>query len=151
MGDLVWMNSVNVNVAGRSLLKASALVAWNAGTVSTRTISSGYMEFTASEASTYRIAGLSNGDSNQNYTDIDFAILLRSDSSVAIYEAGFLKGEVASYVAGDRFRVEVQAGVVQYRKNGALLYTSLVPAVTPLRVDTSINGANATLFDIVLH
>src|SRR5262249_10772800 len=73
MGDLVFMNNVNATIDGRTLLKTAIATAWNAGAVSTKTLNSGFMEFTASEATTYRIAGLSNGDSNQDYTDIDFA------------------------------------------------------------------------------
>ncbi len=151
MGDLVWMNSVNTRVQGRTLLKTSTSATWNAGAVSTRTITSGYMEFTASEASTYRIAGLSNGDSNQDYTDIDFAILLRSDTTIGIYEAGAYKGDFGTYVAGDRLRVEVQGTVVRYWKNGTLFYTSLNHPSGALRIDTSLNAWSASLFNIVLH
>jgi hypothetical protein len=152
MGDVVWTNAVNARAAGRSLVKTSGTVLWNAGAVSTKTIdSAGYMEFTASESSTYRIARLSNGDSNQNYTDIDFGILLRSDSTVAVYEAGVFRGDFGVYAAGDRFRVEVNLGIVRYSRNGAVLYTSSVAPSMPLRVDTSLQGANATLFNIVVH
>ena len=151
MGDLVWMNEVNARVVGRTLLKTNTTAAWNAGAVSSRSISSGYMELTASETSTYRIAGLSSGDANQNYTDIDFGLLMRSDTTLAIYEAGVYRGEFGTYATGDRFRVEVQGGVVRYRKNGTLLYTSTVSPALPLRIDTSINGAKGTLFNVVLN
>ncbi len=98
-----------------------------------------------------RIAGLSNGDTNQDYTDIDFAILLRPDASVAIYEAGIFRGNFSTYAAGDRFRVEVQAGTVRYLKNGALLYTSTIHPMAALRVDTGLNGGNATLYNIIFR
>ena len=149
-GDLVWMNGVNMRTAGHALAKVSTSAAWDSGAASTRTTTSGYMEFTASEAS-MRIAGLSNGDTNQDYTDIDFAILLRPDTSVAIYEAGIFRGNFGTYVAGDRFCVEVQAGTVRYLKNGALFYTSTLHPVAALRVDTGLNGANATLYNIIFR
>jgi len=109
-----------------NLTKTNGTTAWNAGASSVNVIRDGYgyVEFTATETNTYRIAGLSNGDSNQDYTDIDFGLLMRSDASLGIWEAGTYRGEVGSYAANDRFRVEVRYGVVRYFRNGSLLYTS---------------------------
>jgi len=49
-----------------------------AGAVSTRGIVSmdGYVEVMASETTTHRMIGLSRGDTNQGYPDIDFALYL---------------------------------------------------------------------------
>ena len=67
---------VGVTVAGNSLTKTAATAWGNAGAVSTSQIASGdgYVEFTASETSTYRMLGLSNGNANASYDDIDFAL-----------------------------------------------------------------------------
>jgi hypothetical protein len=151
LGELVWMNAMNARSTEHLLVKNSSTLAWDAGAASTRSTSSGYMEFTASETSTFRVAGLSNGDTNQDYTDVDFAILLRSDGSVAVYEAGVFRGNVSTYVTGDRFRVDVQAGTVRYFKNGSLLYTSGIHPVAPLKIDTSLNGPNSTLFNVIFR
>ncbi|HKO60049.1 MAG TPA: hypothetical protein VJV03_02725, partial [Pyrinomonadaceae bacterium] len=54
----------------------TAAAGWgNAGASSTQSIASGdgYVETTISESNKYRMIGLSNGDSHQNYNDIDFA------------------------------------------------------------------------------
>src|SRR5262249_28370018 len=144
MGDLVWMNGVHTLASGRTLSKTTSSAFWDAGAASTRTTTAGYMEFTASEAGTARIAGLSNGDTNQDIADIDFGIILNANSSFGIYEAGVNKGQFGTYVAGDRFRVEVQANIVRYWKNGTLIYTSLNQPSGPLRIDTSLNTTFGT-------
>jgi hypothetical protein len=81
---VVWTSAVGVSVSGNSLTKTAATGWGNAGAVSTRAIASGdgYVEFVASATTSRRIVGLSNGDSNQSYTDVDFAVLLYSDGSV---------------------------------------------------------------------
>ena len=58
----------------------------------TRAIGSGYgeVDFTASETTTSRICGLSNGDTDQSYQDIDFGISLAAQGVLAVYEAGNL-------------------------------------------------------------
>ena len=44
----------------------------------------------------------------------------------------------------------VEGGVLKYRKNGALLYTSLVTPSSPLSVDTALYENGATLSNVVL-
>ena len=76
---VVWTNGVNVSAAGSELSKREGNAsAWDAGAVSTRGIVSmdGYVELTASETTTHRMIGLSRGDTNQGYPDIDFALYL---------------------------------------------------------------------------
>ena len=73
---VVWTSAVGVTVTGNSLTKTAATGWGNAGAVSTQQIASGdgYVEFTASETTTYRMLGLSNGNTNASYEDIDFAL-----------------------------------------------------------------------------
>jgi hypothetical protein len=150
MGDLVWINDMNVRVAGRSVLKTSSATTWNAGAISTRLISSnGSIEATASEVTTSRMVGLGNGNPSQPFENIDYAILLRSDTRVGVYESGVFRGYFGTYSAGDRLRVEVQAGVVRYFRNGAAFYQSTIPAVGPLRVDVGEHEGFATLHNLV--
>ena len=74
--NVVWTNAVGVSVSGNSLTKTAGDSWANAGAASTQAIASGdgYVEFTASETTTYRMCGLSHGDDDQAYPDIDFAI-----------------------------------------------------------------------------
>jgi len=144
--DISWTSHFSVTPSGNSLTKAGDY-GWDAGAVSTKSISTGdgYAEFTASETNTNRMFGLSNGQTDHSYTDIDFAIYLDSGGAIQVYEGGSYRGVVGSYSAGDRLRVSVEGGIVKYRKNGVLLYTSAVTPTHPLLVDTSLYSPGATI------
>ena len=75
---------MNATASGNDLVKSSAVTAWDAGAVSTRAIVSmdGYVELVPSETTGNRMIGLSNGDTNQGYPDIDFAIDLAGGNLV---------------------------------------------------------------------
>src|SRR5438105_5061252 len=75
--NIVWINPTNVIVTGNSLLKSGCEYC-NGSADSQQQIpdGSGYMEFTASELSTIRFAGLSNVNSGTGYAAINFAIRL---------------------------------------------------------------------------
>jgi hypothetical protein len=89
------------------------------------------------------MVGLSTVDSDQNYASIGFAIYPAANGALNIYESGVHRGAFGTYASGDVLRVAVEGGVVKYRKNGTLLYTSLVTPGYPLLVDTALyeNGA----------
>jgi len=145
-----WNEVQSVNTSGSSLEK-SAGQGWNAGAVTTATIDSdGYVEFTTAETNTYKIAGLSNGNTDVDYTDIDFAIYPAGDGIIRIFENGVSRGSFGAYAAGDIFRVEVASGVVTYLHNGTLLYTSTVTPTSPLLVDTALHTTGATINDVTL-
>jgi hypothetical protein len=130
--DVVWTGAVGVSVAGNSLSKTGSS-GWNAGAASTAVIRDGYgyVEATATETNTERMIGLSRGDSNQDFPDIDYAVYLSNAGLVAAYEAGTHVASLGAYVSGDRFRVEVFHGTIRYRKNGTTLYTSPKPPAYP--------------------
>jgi thermitase len=147
-----WTNIVGVTPSGNNLSKPSG-TGWDTGASSIQAITSGdgYVEFTTSESNTYRMCGLSNGDSNQSYVDIDFAIYPAADGYVYIYQSGNYVGQFGTYGAGDRFRVLVESGVVKYYKNGILFYTSGVTPTYPLLVDTSLYSTGATIINAVIY
>jgi hypothetical protein len=150
--DVTWMNPVGVATSGNSLTKTDPTGAWNSGAASVEVIDDdGYVEFTTGETTTAKVVGLSVGNSGQNRADIDYGIWLKSDASVGVYEAGTLRGgSFATYAAGDVFRVSVTAGEVAYSLNGAVFYTSTVPAGFPLGVDTSLYTPGATVQSVEL-
>lgn len=148
-----FTNVTGVSVSGNTLTKTGA-AGWNAGAVSNQTINSGdgYVEFTASETNLARFCGLGNGDSGQNYTDIEFAIQLTASdgtNGVWVFESGTLRGNFGTYVTGDKFRVAVEGGVVKYKKNGTVFYTSSITPTYPLLVDTSLYSTGSTVSNIV--
>jgi hypothetical protein len=151
--DVVWTNAVGVSVSANSLTMTAPSGWGNAGASSTRAIASGdgYVEFTATETNRSRMCGLSKGDTNQTWQDIDYAIYVAGDDTIEIFEAGVYRGDFGTYAAGDRFRVAVEGGVVQYRKNGVLLYSSGVTPNYPLLVDTALAHTGATLTNVVIY
>ncbi len=152
IGQTSYNAEAGVSISEGTLTKTAAGGSWNAGAVSSRRIRSGdgSVEFTATETNKLRAAGLSNGDTDKTAADIDFAIVLRADAQVEIQEGGVSRGVVGSYVNGDRFRVDLHAGVVTYLQNGILRYTSAVAPTFPLWADTALYDASATLTDLVV-
>jgi YD repeat-containing protein len=148
--EVQWTNVSGVSVNGATL--AATYGYWGAGASSTQMISSGdgYVEATIAETNTYRMIGLGNTDSNQSYTDIDFAWYPIADGTLQIYESGGYVGSFGPYAIGDRLRVAVEGGVVRYRKNGQLLYTSTHSPTYPLAVDTSFYHPGSTFNNVVM-
>jgi hypothetical protein len=105
------------------------------------------MEFTATETNTNRVVGLGIGDTNQGYTDIEWGIFL-TPSGFLVFESGNARTATAPYSPGDRFSVGVESGAVKYRRNGVLIYSSLIAPVYPLVVDTSLYTIGATVTDV---
>ena len=144
---VAWTATVGVSVSANSLTKTAA-TGWNdSGAVSTLSLTSGdgYVKFTASERSTARVLGLSNGNTNTDRSDIDFGFYLRSDGTMAVYERGNYVANFGSYATGDVMKVALVAGRVQYSRNGAVFYTSKAAPTLPLLVDTALYDKGATL------
>ncbi|MDO6430458.1 T9SS type A sorting domain-containing protein [Flavitalea sp. BT771] len=136
------MNIVSVN----SLSKFQSNGAWDGGVASWNTVSNnGYFQFTATETSTSRMAGLSTNYTSASYTTIQYAFYLVSGGSVQIYESGSNRGTFGTYTPGDVFKIAVENNVVKYYKNGTSLYISSVTPVLPLLVDASIRDVNGTI------
>ncbi|WP_437544967.1 M23 family metallopeptidase [Sorangium sp. So ce367] len=142
----LWQN-VRYATANGGVLTRTAGWGWHAGASSAEQIEAGdgYAEFSTNEASLEKMAGLGHGDADQGYGDIDYAIYLRADGGLEIYEQGVGQGYFGTYQAGDVFRVEVFNGQVRYRKNGLAFHTSLTAPTYPLRLDTSLNHEGATI------
>ncbi|NVB37518.1 peptidoglycan DD-metalloendopeptidase family protein [Pseudenhygromyxa sp. WMMC2535] len=145
----VWTNARYVTVSGGTITRNIGQgQGWGAGASSSQMIldGEGYVEFSTSENSLPKMAGLSNHDANQNYADIDFAFYLREDQRLTIYEDGHLQGEFGTYDTGDVFRVEFADGQVRYRHNGNVVHTRLLPVIDyPLALDTSLYKTQSTI------
>lgn len=139
---VVWMTLVNVSATGNSIQKTSgAGSTWDAGASSTRAIAAGdgFAQASVDDATTYKLFGLNNGDTNATQADPDFALFM-AGGTLKVYENGILRGNFGTYAIGDVLKVAVASGVVKYYRNGTLLYTSAVTPTYPLLLDTSINS-----------
>ncbi len=85
-----------------------------------------------------------------SYTTIDYAIYLRNNGALGVYENGANKGTFGSYATGDVLSVERTGSTITYLKNGSVFYTSTVASTGDLHVDTSLYTTGATLNDIVI-
>ncbi|WP_162127474.1 LamG-like jellyroll fold domain-containing protein [Flavobacterium phycosphaerae] len=150
---VVWKGSENSNLlaTGNSLLKIQSNGNWNGGAASYNTVSNnGYLEFTASETNTARMAGLSATNINSNYNTIQYAWYMRNDGICEIYESGTTRGNFGAYSAGSVFKIAVEAGVVKYYLNGSLQYISAIAPALPLLVDVSIHNVNGTITNAIV-
>lgn len=146
-----WTNLINVAASGNSLQKTTGCDGCpDAGATSQQQITSGdgYFEFTASEATALRFAGLSYGNTDTTGADIDFAIRLQAGYA-DVRENGVYVADTL-FVSGDVFRVAVEAGVVRYYKNGVLFYTSSKTPTYPLLVDAAIYNSGGTITNAVV-
>ena len=145
-----WQNAVGVAVSGSSITKTGP-PGWNAGASTFERIPGfGFVEFTTGENTTVKVAGLSRGDANQDWTDIDYGIHLRANGTIGIRELGAQVGTTfGTYVAGDVFRISVASGVVTYAKNGVDFYTSTVAPSFEMQLDTSLYTPGATIQDVM--
>jgi hypothetical protein len=147
-----WTGAGGVTASPGTLVKTAAAGWGNAGAVSAKTLpsGSGFVETTIGETTTYRMFGLSNGNSSQSWQDIDYAFYPTAGGALQIYERGVGRGTFGTYAAGDKLRVAVVGGVVRYYRNGVLLYTSPMAPVFPLLVDTALYDTGATLGEVVI-
>ena len=149
--DVTWTAHVNTSSAGNTLSKTTGVAAWDASAISTRGIISpgGYLEVSASLAPNVVMLGLANGNTNSGYSDIDYALYMAS-GTLYIYEGGLNRGSFGTMAASDKLRVSVESGVVKYRKNGNLIYTSALAPAYPLLVDSSLNSSGASIKGAVI-
>lgn len=81
---------------------------------------------------------------------MEFAFLPNSDGNLYVFESGVNRGVVSSYTTSDMFRIAVEGGVVKYRKNGTLVYTSTVTPTYPLLVDAGLYHNGGTQSNVMI-
>ena len=137
---------------GNSLTKTAATGWGNAGASSAQSIASGdgYVEVTATETTTARLFGFSHTDADQSWPSIEFGIDLDLSGSVYVFESGNNRGNFGPYAPGDKLQVAIVGGVVKYKKNGVVFYTSSLTPIYPLVVDTALHANGCTLSNVVL-
>src|SRR5262249_32013009 len=121
----------------------------DAGAISAKAIVSGdgFLQFSTAEADRAKIVGLGNGNSSQSYQDVEYGVYLTAAGGVQVYESGLRRGIFGKYAAGDRFRVGIDSGVVQYSRNGVVFYTSAVAPKYPLLAAAALYPRHATVTD----
>jgi RHS repeat-associated protein len=148
-----WTSGVNVSISGNSIQKTNSNN-WDGGAVSSSgqsiTSGNGYVQAKVDSTQYNVMFGLSNGNSNQGYSDIDFAAHLQGGGALMVYEGGTYKGTFGTYAVNDIIKVAVESGQVKYYKNGSLFYTSAGDVSYPLLMDSSIYEIGAWIKDALI-
>jgi len=149
--SITWTSPVNVTATAGSLAKTAGCDGCNdAGAASQQQITgaNGYAQFTAGATGPLRVAGLSQSFSATNPNTIAFGIRLQGNIA-EVREGGVYRKDV-TFVAGDVFRISVQAGVVSYSKNGTVFYTSSQASSSPLTFGVVIANVSGAISSAVL-
>ncbi len=149
---ITWTNLVNVAVAGMIVEKTAGCDGCqDAGATSSEQLSAdGYMQFTVGELNTMWMAGLSHGNDDTTYADIDFGFRFNGGGYADVLENGIYAGGDTTYAAGDVFRIAVANGRVEYSKNGHYLMESAHIPQLPLLLDSSLLSMGATIRNAVI-
>jgi hypothetical protein len=144
---ITWSNLVNAVVTESGVQKTTGCDGCqDAGASSQEQLSSdGYVEFRIGELNTMWMAGLSHGDDDATYADIDFGFRFNGAGYADVLENGIYAGGDTTYAAGDVFRVSLANGRIQYSKNGQYLLESARTPQLPLLLDGSMLTIGATI------
>ncbi|HEX5171922.1 MAG TPA: DUF6443 domain-containing protein [Cyclobacteriaceae bacterium] len=150
--DITWKDKVGLKQEGRRLIRTASGSGWGtSGAASVQQLSAstnGWIEFTASETNLARMIGLSDQNTNANYTTIDFAWYLLNTGAINVYENGANRGSFGTYVPGDVFKIERTGTTIKYFQNNVLKYTSSVASSSVLMADVAIHGSAGTVINV---
>jgi hypothetical protein len=149
----VFTSLINATAVGNDLTKTegnpslSDASAFSANSVT----NNGSAQATINEVGTNRVFGLSSSNVGVSYSTIQFAMQIRGDGNIDIYEDGSIKfGNVASYATGTTLKIAVESNIVRYYVNNVLEYISLSAPALPLYVDVAFTSMSGTLNDITI-
>jgi hypothetical protein len=147
-----WTHPVNA-IAEGDVLTSTGGGAWRAGARSTRALvaGDGFLAWTVREGSGDVAAGLTHDDAAPSLADLDFALRLDAATrELAVVEGGVTRHRAGPYAAGDRLRIAVRAGQVEYSRNGQLLWTSTKAPRYPLVGGASLGAPGAAVRGVLL-
>lgn len=145
----IWASPIGATTAGSALVKLAAAGFGNSGAHSSRALGSGdgFLEVSAGANLSSWAFGLNREDLDRTVADIDFGLRLGAGGTLDVVESGSVKLST-TYSVLDRLRVAVEGGVVKYRKNGTVLYTSLIAVNSgsyPLHADATLDTPAARI------
>jgi RHS repeat-associated protein len=150
-----WTDVVGSVANGNGLTRTLSGNSWNtSGAASSQILpanTDGWVEFTANEINKARMVGLSDQNTNNDYTTIDYALYARNDALISIYEGGVAKATISgAYSAGDIFRIQRTGTAIKYFRNGTEIYpngatVTQTPSTSTLVVDASIYNTAGTV------
>lgn len=151
--EVRFTDLVRTSFAENTITKTSGNSSWNAGALSTSSLSgNGFVETTITQTNKTRIFGLShfNNPNSNTINSVEYAVVLQSWGGADIRESGSYKSSAGNYSIGDIFKIGVEDGVVKYYKNSTLIYTSTNTPTFPLFIDLAFQHIDGELSDIRL-
>jgi len=146
---VTWANTVNVSIANGSLAKTAGCDGCSdAGATSQQALTQGdgFVEFTVGGLNALWAAGLSHGNTDTGYEDIDFAFRFNGAGWADVIENGvYQSGGDTPYAPGDVFRIAVVTGAVEYSRNGVVLRRRQAAPRYPLVLDASLLSLGARI------
>ena len=139
-----WTAVTKAAVSGGTIAKTSGCSGCaDAGGVSVQQFTSGTASFLVTPGFSLD-AGLGQNASGSLGYRINYAFRFSGGSSWEIREAGIYRLD-GTFAATDLFSVSVDAGVVKYYRNGAVIYTSRIAAAGSLVVDVALVTTGAAV------
>lgn len=143
--EVRWTNLVNANAAGNNLRKSGGCggCADSAATAEQQVRGNGgAIQFTADDAGSLRLVGLSSGGSG-SAGEIEYAF--RVQGGVAeVREAGAYKSEIR-IGSGAVLTIAIEGGTVYYAVDGNVFYASSRAPEYPMAIGALLFDANATV------
>lgn len=144
-----WTVGANLQVYGvlGGLAKTSGgSTTWNGDSISMNQsiVHDGRVSFKVA-ASSHLGVGLSLINENASYTDLDFAILVRSDNTARVYESGVAGPVIGAYTATTEFGIRRIGEKIEYLKDATVVHSSTISAVGKLNVETSFYKVGSVL------
>src|SRR5215813_1597333 len=148
---VIWTEIVKATLTGTTLLKTAGCDGCESTAVSQQMIASGngYLEIVDRNTNKDARIGLMRSGKSVSAVNIDYAIDPCVNGTISVRELGSYRTETTCR-AGDKLRVAVENGAVNYYKNGAVIYRSRVAPVYPLVAAASLISLDASVSDAVI-
>ncbi|HDZ09598.1 hypothetical protein [Pseudohongiella sp.] len=145
-GSIFWSDISNVAIEGEELTKTSGCNGCDdAGVISLQSVTTGNaaFDFTANASAPMLIAGLTSKQEIASAKGFKFGLRLQQGIA-EVRERGIYRADTR-FAAGDRFRILVEGGKVQYLVNDVVFYTSKMSASYPLFAGVTFNTTGAAV------
>jgi hypothetical protein len=149
---VTWVNQQNILVSGNTLTE-NCNGCGKSGAESQETIPAGdgYFDFTVGAKDVFAV-GMGSGPASTNADSIEFSLRFNGAGSAEVRESGRYITDTR-YDIGDRFRVAVENGAVNYYmfgkgRNPVLIHSNKTPALSyPVKIEAVFLGAKSSITD----
>lgn len=138
-----WTHTKNISIfAGRLIKNGDVKKWWNAGTASKEKLpkkTNGWVQARISEPKGARILGLSEQNTDPSWNSVQYGLYIRENGTIQILEKGKVVFTSKEKVEkGDIIKVERKEGVLHYKKNKEIVYSSKKTFHNALYVDIAM-------------